>query len=540
MSRRSSERRATLIVLAALALFLLPALACSSAAQVSQNATLSRFDRNLARETDGEVGAAAPMAMVDSAEESVSIRPQATAQPGATPDAMFFENYGVNPFIDTEDDNLSTFAMDVDTGSYTVARRYIEDGFLPPDDAVRVEEYVNYFSYDYAVPDKDEAFAIHLDGAPSPFGETERYEMVRVGIQGYQIPADERKDAVLTFVIDVSGSMDREDRLTLVKRALTLLVEELRPTDSVAIVVYGDDARAVLPPTPASEKNTILDAIYALSPEGATNAEGGLLLAYRQAEAAFNAKANNRVILASDGVANIGETGPESILSTIEEYAQRDIYLTTVGFGMGNYNDVLMEQLADQGDGFYAYVDSINEARRLFVNNLTGTLETIAKDAKVQVDFNPEVVARYRLLGFENRAIADEDFRDDSVDAGEIGAGHSVTALYEIKRHPEAEGRMATVHLRWEDPESGEVSEISADLESTDLVESFDVADPGFQLAIVVSEFAEVLRESYWAQDSSLVGVLEEAERIGGLFEQNQEVGDFVELVRSSSTLPVE
>jgi Ca-activated chloride channel family protein len=524
MSRFPSDRRATLVLLAALALLLLPALACGSVPQLSRSAAIPEDFY-----TEGAM-----------AEEPVAVATQAPAQPGPTPDAMFFENYGVNPFIDTEDDNLSTFAMDVDTGSYTIARGYIEDGLLPPKDAVRVEEFVNYFDYDYPLPDEERTFAVHLDGAPSPFGETERYEMVRIGIQGYQIPAEERKDVVLTFVIDVSGSMDREDRLTLVKRALTLLVEELRPTDSVAIVVYGNDARAVLPPTPASDKNTILDAIYGLQPEGATNAEGGLLLGYRQAEAAFNAEANNRVILASDGVANIGETGPESILDTIEEYAQRDIYLTTVGFGMGNYNDVLMEQLANQGDGFYAYVDSINEARRLFVNNLTGTLETIAKDAKVQVDFNPEVVARYRLLGFENRAIADEQFRDDTVDAGEIGAGHSVTALYEIKRHPEAEGRLATVYLRWEDPDSGEVSEISADLESTDLVDTFADAEPGFQLAVVVSEFAEVLRESYWAQESSLAGVLNEAERIGSLFEQNQDVAGLVELVESSAQVPKE
>ncbi len=231
MSRLFSERRAAVMVFAALSLFLLPALACGSAVQLAQNAA------------DSEAGEPMPSAPLEMARSEVAV-PQATGQPKPTPDAMFFENYGVNPFIDTEDDNLSTFAMDVDTGSYTVARRYIEDGLLPPKDAVRVEEFVNYFNYDYALPDKDETFAIHLDGAPSPFGETERYEMVRVGIQGYQIPAEERKDAVLTFVIDVSGSMDREDRLTLVKRALTLMVEELRPTDSVSIVVYGDDARA--------------------------------------------------------------------------------------------------------------------------------------------------------------------------------------------------------------------------------------------------------------------------------------------------------
>jgi Ca-activated chloride channel family protein len=453
---------------------------------------------------------------------------------------MFFENYGVNPFIDTEDDTLSTFALDVDTGSYTVARRYIDDGLLPPKDAVRVEEFVNYFDYDYPIPDAEETFAIHLDGSPSPFGETERYEMVRVGLQGYDIPAEERKDVVLTFVIDVSGSMDREDRLTLAKRALTLLVEELRPTDSVAIVVYGSEARTVLSPTPGDQKNAILDAIYSLQSEGSTNAEAGLKLAYRQAEAAFNPEADNRVILLSDGVANVGETGPEAILRTIEEYAQRGVYLTTVGFGLGNYNDVLMEQLADQGDGFYAYVDTIDEAKRLFVHDLTGMLQTIAKDAKVQVDFNPEVVARYRLLGFENRAIADEQFRDDTVDAGEIGAGHSVTALYEIKRHADAEGRLATVYLRWQDPESDEVHEISADLDSADLAASFTEASPSFQLAVIVSEFAEVLRQSYWAQENTLAGVAEEAQRIGSLFEDDQDVADFVDLVQRSTEVPSE
>jgi Ca-activated chloride channel family protein len=467
------------------------------------------------------------------------IGPETTRVPIATPDAMFFENYGVNPFIDTEDDELSTFALDVDTGSYSVARRYVEEELLPPKDAVRVEEFVNYFDYNYPRPEAGDTFAITLDGAPSIFGETERYEVIRIGLQGYEIPSDIRKDAVLTFVVDVSGSMDREDRLTLVKRALTLLVEDLRTTDSIALVVYGDSARSVLPPTPGSEKNAILDAIYDLQPEGATNAEAGLQMAYMQAAAAFNPEANNRVILLSDGVANVGETGPDAILKTIAENADRGIYLTTVGFGMGNYNDVLMEQLADRGDGFYAYVDTIDEARKLFVQNLTGALETIAKDAKVQVEFNPEVVARYRLLGFENRAIADEQFRDDTVDAGEIGAGHSVTALYEIKRHEDAAGRIATVYLRWQEPD-GEVREIAKELDSAQLAESFESADPMLQLAVIVSEYAEVLRKSYWAQENTLAAVLDEAERIGALLEENADVREFVDLVRRAAALPQE
>jgi Ca-activated chloride channel family protein len=451
--------------------------------------------------------------------------------PAEQPDAMFFEDYGVNPFIDTEDDHLSTFALDVDTGSYTIARRYVQDGNLPPEDAVRVEEFVNYFEAGYDYPPEGQAFAIHVDGAPFPYSETERYQMMRVGIQGYAIPPDERKDVSLTFVIDVSGSMDRESRLELVKRSLEMLVEQLRPSDSVGIVVYGSDARVVLEPTSGAEARTILDAIYRLHPEGSTNAEAGLRLGYERANVAFKPGGINRVILCSDGVANVGQTGPESIWDVISGYASEGITLTSMGFGMGNYNDVLMEQLADNGDGFYAYVDTLKEAERLFVHGLTGTLQAIAMDAKVQVDLDPEVVARYRLVGFENRAIADQDFRDDTVDAGEIGAGHSVTALYEVKLHPEAEGRIATVHLRWQDPDTAEVEELSQGFYTEDLAERFTDAAPRFQLAVLVAEYAEVLRGSYWAEGSTLAGVLEEAERIGELLPEDADVAEFVELV---------
>lgn len=461
------------------------------------------------------------------------------AMPAAeqAPGAMFFEEYGVNPFIDTEDDHLSTFALDVDTGSYTVARRYVQDGFLPPEEAVRVEEFVNYFDQGYEFPSEAEAFGIYVDGAPFPFSETERYEMLRVGIQGYAVPPEERKDVSLTFVIDVSGSMDMENRLELVKRSLELLVEQLRPADSVGIVVYGSEARVVLEPTSGEDKGTILEAIYRLQPEGATNAEGGLRLGYERANRAFKPGAINRVILCSDGVANVGQTGPEAILEVIGGYASEGITLTSIGFGMGNYNDVLMEQLADKGDGFYAYVDTLAEAERLFVHGLTGTLQTIAMDAKVQVDFDPEVVARYRLVGFENRAIADEQFRDDTVDAGEIGAGHSVTALYEVKLHPEAQGRIATVHLRWQEPETAEVVELSQGFYTEDLAERFTDADPHFQCAVVVAEYAEVLRGSYWAEGNTLAGVLEEAERVAELVPEDADVAEFVELVRQAARI---
>ncbi len=444
---------------------------------------------------------------------------------------MFFQDYGVNPSIDTEDDNLSTFALDVDTGSYTIMRNYLNDGNMPPPESVRVEEYVNYFNQGYPNPSAHQAFSLTIDGAPSPFTQTERYQMMRVGIQGYQVPVHERKDASLTFVIDVSGSMDMDNRLGLVKRSLELLVEQLRRTDSVSIVVYGTEARVVLDPTPGSEKGKILSAIYSLHPEGVTNAEAGIRLGYKMATRAFNPEGINRVILCSDGVANVGQTGPDAILAEIDHYVAEGITLTSIGFGMDNYNDVLMEQLADHGNGFYAYVDDMAEARRLFVDKIAGTLQTIALDAKVQVEFNPQVVSRYRLVGFENRAIADDDFRDNSVDAGEIGAGHSVTALYEIKLYPEAYGSVATVFLRWEDPDSHAVTEISTEIDSYDFAREFEAADLYLQRAVIVAEFAEILKKSYWAQEASLEEVYWEAVRLYELMPREQEMEEFLDLV---------
>jgi Ca-activated chloride channel family protein len=456
---------------------------------------------------------------------------------------MFFEEYGVNPFIDTEDDHFSTFAVDVDTGSYTIMRRYVGDGYLPPDEAVRVEEYVNYFDQEYELPFESEgAFAIHLEGAPSPYGG-ERYHLVRVGLQGYEVPPEARKDVVLTFVIDVSGSMDRENRLELVKDALWLLVEELRPTDQVGIVVYGSRAHVVLEHTPVEDSRHIMRAIDRLQPEGSTNAEEGLVLGYRQASEAFDPEATNRVILCSDGVANVGRTGPNSILEQIRDYARRGIYLTTMGFGMGNYNDVLMEQLADSGDGFYAYVDTLKEAERVFVHDLTSTLQVIARDAKVQVDVNPAVVSRYRLIGYENRDVADEDFRNDEVDAGEIGVGHSVTALYELKFHteiPEQESMFEpalTVYVRYEDPDSGAVTEIVRSIARADFAPSFKETSIRFQLDAVVAEYAEILRESYWARESSLEDVAWEARRIAEYLPQDADVVEFASLVERASRI---
>ncbi len=450
-------------------------------------------------------------------------------------DLTFFQHYGVNPFIDTEDDHFSTFAIDVDTASYTVARKFLGDGHLPDQNSVRVEEFVNFFDQGYEVPIED-AFAIHVEGSPSPFGGASHW-LMRVGLQGKELLEEERQDATLVFTIDVSGSMAREDRLGLVKQSLRLLVDELRSDDKVAIVTYGNRGSVLLEATEGRNKGEILQAIDSLQPGGSTYVEDGLKVAYKLAVDEIEPGRITRVMVLSDGVGNVGNTGPDSILSQVQEYVDQGVTLTTVGFGMGNYNDILMEQLANDGDGAYYYVDNLSEAQRIFVDDLTGTLQVIAKDAKVQVDFNPETVSRYRLLGYENRDVADEDFRNDAVDAGEIGAGHSVTALYELKLREGAEGTLGTVYMRYEGIGLSEVIEIARELQSTDLAVSFEEASSRFQFSAVVAEFAEVLRGSYWAREGSLQAVADEARRVQQLLPQSTDVAEFASLAAQAAGL---
>jgi Ca-activated chloride channel family protein len=454
---------------------------------------------------------------------------------------VFFREYGVNPFLDAEEDRLSTFGLDVDTGSYTVVRRYLTDGHLPPREAVRIEELVNFFRYGDPAPAGRSAgdFALFAEGAPTPFAAGERYRVLRLAVRGREIAAADRKSAVLTFVVDVSGSMNQDNRLGLVKRALALLLAELSRQDRVGLVVYGSRGRVLLEPT--SDLEAIRAAIAGLSAEGSTNAEEGLRLGFEVASRHFRPGAINRLILCSDGVANVGATGPESILARVEAEARRGIELTTVGFGMGNYNDVLMEQLADRGDGRYAYVDDLGEARRIFVEELTGTLETIASDAKAQVEFNPQVVSRWRLLGYENRDIADERFRDDTVDAGEIGAGHWVTALYEVKLQPEARrgAVLATLRLRWRSKAAGEVVEQERELPVGDLAGSWEGASPALRLASLVAEFGEVLKGSFWARQGSMAEVFRRAQRVVVDFPGDASVAEFASLAgRAAELLP--
>lgn len=508
----------------------------SASAPVEGRRASTTTDRDTAA---GEAAASAAYETLFGHEVGASIAPSTggTAEPNDAPYGdVFLRGYGVNPFIDTEDDRLSTFGLDVDTASYTLVRRYLRDGHLPSPDAVRVEELINYFDYGDAPP-REGDFAIHAEGTPSRFGEGERYQLLRFHLHGREVAAADRPPASLTFVIDVSGSMGQENRLGLVKQSLRLLVDELRDDDRIAVVVYGSNAQVVL--TPTSDRAQALRAIEALQTGGSTNAEEGLVQGYALAAQTARRKAINRVILCSDGVANVGRTGPQSILEQIGRYAAQGIELTTVGFGLGNYNDVLMEQLADRGNGRYAYVDTLDEARRLFVENLTGTLQTIAAEARVQVDFNPEVVARYRLLGYENRDIADERFRDDTVDAGEIGAGHTVTALYEIKTHRplRPRDRVATLHLRYASIAAGEMMEQARAVTGRDFAPRFEAASPALQLTALVAELGEILKGTYWARTGNLHEVFRLAQQVSASFAGNLEVADFVSLTGQAARL---
>jgi Ca-activated chloride channel family protein len=415
-------------------------------------------------------------------------------------------------------------------------RRFITDGQLPNPDSVRVEEYLNYFNYQYPQPDAGSNFAIYTETAPSPWGGR-GYEMLQVGLQARSIAEEDRAPTSLTFVIDVSGSMAREDRLGTVKQALSLLVEQMRDDDTIGIVVYGDYAESVLPPTSGASKRRILNAINQLEPSGSTNVEAGLDIGFAQADEAFLRSGSNMILLCSDGVANNGVTDPQALLAKYERYTGKGIKLATFGFGMGNYNDVLMEQLADAGNGFYSYIDSMDEARRLFVDNLVGTLQLVARDAKIQVEFNPEVVLRYRLVGYENRDVADQDFRNDAVDAGEVGAGHSVTALYEIQRLPDSEGDVATVRIRYHKPNNTAVIEEAQTVNSRTTARTLDDTSPRFRLAVSVAQYAELLRYSRWARGTVLENVVGTAHTAAQQLGNDQDVREFVSLLDQAAAL---
>lgn len=459
---------------------------------------------------------------------------------GADEEARFndnrFEDYGYRQFIDTDVDPLSTFALDVDTGSYSIARRWLDEGALPPRESVRPEEYINAFDYDYDTPRS--GLDISVDGGPSPFDDDNL--LVRVGVQAEIVDDADRGDANLTFVIDTSGSMNRDDRLGLVKTSLSILVDELNDDDTVAIVSYAGGASVVLEPTSVRDRDEILDALDDLDSTGGTNLQAGLELGYNLARSSFDDGGINRVVIASDGVANAGVTDPDQLAAMLRQDADNGIDLVTVGFGMGNFNDVTMEQLANQGDGFYAYVDTRDEAERLFKDELTSTLLTVAKDGKIQVEFDDDVVEEYRLIGFENRGVRDSDFRNDEVDAGELGAAHQVTAIYEIELERgvslDDNVELGVVSLRWEDPDSGEVIEIDQDIDMRDIEPNWADTPNDFQLATVVATFAEKVRDNPFADDVDIDNLASEASRLADELDTD-DVDELADLIALAARL---
>lgn len=406
---------------------------------------------------------------------------------------------------------VSTFSIDVDTGSYSNVRRMLNDGYLPPEDAVRLEEFVNYFNYDYQTPDSTEQpFAVNTQVFSAPWNPNAY--LMQVGIKGFEPEKQELPPSNLVYLIDVSGSMNSEDKLGLVKKSLKLLAQESSEQDKISIVVYAGASGVVLEPTKGNDRMAIEQALDRLSAGGSTNGGAGIELAYKLAEQAFIKDGINRVILATDGDFNVGTVNREQLIDLVERKRESGISFTTLGFGSGNYNEHLMEQLADKGNGNYGYIDTLQEARKLLVEQRAGTLMTIAKDVKIQVEFNPQVVAEYRLLGYENRALNREDFNNDKVDAGEIGAGHTVTALYEVVlvgsegrrvdelRYGEKEAQQqkladeaALVKLRYKMPDQDVSKLISHVIDRKQFSQSNDVAGDS-QFAASVAGFAQLLR----------------------------------------------
>ncbi|SEH02797.1 Ca-activated chloride channel family protein [Nonomuraea solani] len=392
---------------------------------------------------------------------------------------------------DTTTAQISTFALDVDTASYGYARRTLQEGRWPAPAEIRPEEWVNAFRQDYAQP-SDDGFAVHVDGARMPSRDE---AVMRVGLQTRASEASARRPANLTFVVDVSGSMAEPGRLDLVKTALLKLLDQLAPGDQVSIVAFSDEAEVLASMTPLTARGELMDAVNQLTIDGGTNLEAGLVTGYEQASKAFRPAATNRVILLSDGLANQGNTEWQAILAQAKEYAGRQVTLLTVGVGR-DYGDELMEQLADNGDGMAVYVSTEEEATKIFTTQLPATIELRARDAKAQVVFNPSVVESYQLVGYENRALTTEEFRDDGKDGGEIGPGHSVTALYALKLKPGATGQLAQATVRWQDPDTRTASETSESLTSGQLAESlWKEAPVRLQVDVAVAAFALYMRD---------------------------------------------
>jgi Ca-activated chloride channel family protein len=492
-------------------------------------------------------------------DSTMAAKPTAEAQEGRLREEMdgnteAYSHIDENPFLEAARAPLSTFSIDVDTASYSNTRRFLKDGQLPPKDAVRIEELINYFSYDYPQPVGDAPFSVTAEISEAPWNPSHR--LVHIGLQGKRISMENLPPANLVFLLDVSGSMDEPLKLPLVKSAMRMLTEQLTARDRVAMVVYAGSSGLVLPPTTGDRKGEILAAIDRLEAGGSTNGGDGIQLAYKLAEENFIKGGVNRVILATDGDFNVGVTSEGDLVRLIEEKRQSGVFLSVLGFGTGNVKDSTMEKLADKGNGNYAYIDSLGEARKVLGEQIGGTLFTIAKDVKIQVEFNPKQVAAYRLIGYENRLLRDQDFNDDTKDAGEIGAGHTVTALYEVVpygqkfenpgvdplkyQQPVKPSEMAnsnelmTVKLRYKEPTRNDSKLVSVSL--ADSGARLNAASANFKFASAVAAFGMLLRDSKYKADASYNKVLELARASVGADPQGYR-SEFIQLVETARTL---
>jgi len=466
-----------------------------------------------------------------------------------------YAHFNDNPALRVAEKPVSTFSIDVDTGSYTNTRRILHEGRLPAKDAVRVEEFINYFNYDYPVPEsKSVPFNVVTEVGPTPWNPNTH--LLHIGIKGYEVPATSLPPSNLVFLVDVSGSMQSANKLPLLKRSLQMLTQKLRAEDKISLVVYAGASGVVLEPTSGADKATILGALESLSAGGSTNGAAGIRLAYLKAQQAFINNGINRVILATDGDFNVGTTNFEALKNLVEEKRKTGIFLTTLGFGNGNYNDQLMEQLADVGNGNYAYIDTLLEAQKVLVNEMGSTLNTIAKDVKIQIEFNPAVVAEYRLIGYENRALRREDFNNDKVDAGEIGAGHTVTAIYEISlagksgqlndplRYQsrvadvklKANAELAFLRLRYKKPDSDTSTLIETPIRQNQIITTLNKTSERFQFAASVAGFGQLLRGGRYTQHYSYADVVAIAAKSKGVDRYGYR-GEFVQLVELANTL---
>ena len=460
-----------------------------------------------------------------------------------------------NKFLAATQNPLSTFSIDVDEAAYSNVRRYINNGSMPPAGAVRIEEMINYFDYTYPQPQNDDPFSVNTELSACPWSPQHR--LVHIGLQGKEIPVQNLPNANIVFLIDVSGSMEDANKLPLVKSSMKLLADQLRPDDKVAIVVYAGNAGLVLPATSGSNKTAIKEAIDRLEAGGSTAGGEGIQLAYKVARENFIKGGNNRIILATDGDFNIGASSDDELVTMIEKERQSGIFLSVLGYGMGNYKDNKMQQLADKGNGNHSYIDNINEARKVLVTEFGSTLFTIARDVKIQIEFNPAKVQAYRLIGYENRVMAAEDFNDDKKDAGELGSGHTVTALYEViptgvtsefigkvdeLKYQPAKTKTAvsggdeimTIKLRYKKPD-GDVSKLIVH-PVTDSQLALANTSANFRFSAAVASFGLLLRNSEFKQQSSYQQVIELAKGAKGT-DANGYRQEFINLVQSAGSL---